>query len=79
MRKHVSNGKPLGMDIVLRPANSSYPNATAVERIEVGPALKKSRVGKLHGRPYPVQFRNQGAFDAWKQALGRRPGMDAVD
>jgi hypothetical protein len=41
-----------------------------VERIEVGPALRKSRVTKLHGRPYPVQFRNQGAFDAWKQALG---------
>jgi hypothetical protein len=61
------------MDIVLRPANSSYPNAPAVERIEVGPALKKSRVGKLYGRPYPVQFRNQGAFDAWKQALGGGP------
>src|SRR5205823_1143013 len=30
----------------------------------------KSRVGKLYGRPYSVQFRNQGAFDAWKQALG---------
>ncbi|MCS0592534.1 hypothetical protein ACFQ09_26250 [Massilia norwichensis] len=44
-----------------------------VERIEVGPALKKSRVGRLHGRPYPVQFRNQGAFDAWKQALGSGP------
>jgi len=73
MRKHVSNGKPLGMNIVLRPANSSYPNAPAVERIEAGPALKKSRVGKLHGRPYPVQFRNQGAYDAWKQALGGGP------
>lgn len=65
MRKHVSNEKPAGMDIVLRPANSSYPNAPAVERIEVGPALTKSRVGRLHGRPYPVQFRNQGAFEAW--------------
>jgi hypothetical protein len=32
--------------------------------------LKKSRVSQLHGRPYPVQFRNQGAFDAWRQALG---------
>lgn len=41
-----------------------------MERIDVGPALKKRRVGKLHGQPYPVQFRNQGAFDAWKQALG---------
>jgi len=73
MRKHVSNGKPTRMDIVLRPANSSYPSAPAVERIEVGPALKKSRVGRLHGRPFPVQFRNQGAFDAWKQALGSGP------
>lgn len=61
------------MDIVLRPANSSYPNALALERIEVGPALKKSRVGRPHGRPYPVQFRNQGAFDDWKQALGSGP------
>ncbi|KGF82213.1 hypothetical protein IA69_07650 [Massilia sp. JS1662] len=73
MRKYVSNGKPMGMDIVLRPANSSYPNAPAVERIEVDPALKKSRVGEFHGRPYPVQLRSQGAFDAWKQALGGGP------
>jgi hypothetical protein len=40
------------------------------EIVDVGPALKKSRVSQLHGRPYPVQFRNQGAFDAWRQALG---------
>jgi hypothetical protein len=73
MRKHVSNGKPTEMNTVPTPANSSYPNAPAVEHIEVGPALKKSRVGRLHGRPYPVQFRNQGAFDAWKQALGSGP------
>lgn len=70
MRKQVSEGKPTEMDIVLGSANSGKANAPTVERIEVGPALKKSRVGKLHGRPYPVQFRNQGAFDAWKQALG---------
>jgi hypothetical protein len=41
-----------------------------VERIKVGPALDRSRVTTLHGRPFPVQFRNQGAFEAWKQALG---------
>jgi hypothetical protein len=45
------------------------PNRTG-ERIDVGPALKKSHVSKLHGRPYRIQFRNQGAFEAWKQALG---------
>lgn len=75
MRKHVSTGRPMGMEIVLRPmrTDNGNVNAPAVERIEVGPALTKSRVGKLHGRPYPVQFRNQGAFDAWKQALGSGP------
>jgi hypothetical protein len=70
MRKHVSTGRPMGLDIVLGSASSGNADALTVERIEVGPALRKSRVTKLHGRPYPVQFRNQGAFDAWKQALG---------
>ncbi len=70
MRKHVSTGRPMGLDIVLGFASSRNADALTVERIEVGPALTKSRVGKLHSRPYPVQFRNQGAFDAWRQALG---------
>jgi hypothetical protein len=70
MRKHVSTGRPMGLDIVLGSVSSGNAGAVTVERIEVGPALKKSRVSKLYGRPYPVQFRNQGAFDAWKQALG---------
>jgi hypothetical protein len=60
----------MGLDIVLGSPSSGNADAVTVERIEVGPALRKSRVTKLHGRPYPVQFRNQGAFDAWKQALG---------
>jgi hypothetical protein len=83
MRKHVLDGKPIRQDIVLKQASSIAPadrsgNADTLalerglvgERIDVGPALKKSRVSKLHGRPYPIQFRNQGAFEAWKQALG---------
>jgi hypothetical protein len=73
MRKHVSNGRPMGFDVVLRPASSGSANAPDVERTEVGQALKKSRVSRLNGRPYPVQFRNHGAFDAWKQALGIGP------
>jgi hypothetical protein len=60
----------MGLDIVLGSASSGNAAALTVERIEVGPVLTKSRLGKLHGRPYPVQFRNQGAFDAWKRALG---------
>jgi hypothetical protein len=83
MRKHVSGGSLMRQDIILKPASSIIPaacsgsaNAFAVdadptgERIDVGPALKISRVSRLHGRPYPIQFRNQGAFEAWKQALG---------
>jgi len=70
MRKYVSTGRSMGRDVVLGSASSGNAGAITVERIEVGPALKRSRVSKLHGRPYPVQFRNQGAFDAWKQALG---------
>jgi len=70
MGKHGSTGRPMGLDIVLGSPSSGNADAVTVERIEVGPALRKSRVTKLHGRPYPVQFRNQGAFDAWKQALG---------
>jgi hypothetical protein len=38
--------------------------------IDVNPALDCSRVTTLVGRPYPVQFRNQGAIDAWTRALG---------
>jgi hypothetical protein len=83
MRKHESNGKPMRQEIVLKPSSLIIPavrrgNANTLvvdpvrvsERIDVGSALKKSHVSKLYGRPYPIQFRNQGAFEAWKQALG---------
>lgn len=44
--------------------------STAHDRlVDIGPALGCSRVGALCGRPYPVQFRNQGAIDAWTNAL----------
>lgn len=39
--------------------------------INIGPALDCSFVTKLFDRPYPVQFRNQGAIDAWTRALGK--------
>jgi hypothetical protein len=38
--------------------------------IDVGPAIDCSQVTTLHGRPFPVQFRSQGAIDAWARALG---------
>jgi hypothetical protein len=39
--------------------------------IDIGPALECSWVTTLSGRPYPIQFRNQGAIDAWTRALGK--------
>lgn len=39
------------------------------ELIDINPAVNCSRVKYLFGRPYPVQFRNQGAIDAWTWAL----------
>jgi hypothetical protein len=38
--------------------------------IDIEPALECSWVTTLYGRPYPIQFRNQGAIDAWTRALG---------
>lgn len=39
------------------------------ELIDINPAVNCSRVTYLLGRPYPVQFRHQGAIDAWTRAL----------
>ena len=39
------------------------------EPIDVGPAINCSQVTYLFRRPYPVQFRHQGAIEAWTRAL----------
>lgn len=38
--------------------------------VNIGPALVCSALTRFLGRPYPVQFRAQGALDAWTHALG---------
>jgi hypothetical protein len=38
--------------------------------VNIGPALVHSPITRLLGWPYPVQFRAQGALDAWTRALG---------
>jgi hypothetical protein len=38
--------------------------------VDIGEALVRSHVTVLHGRPFPVQWRSQGAKDAWAQAMG---------
>lgn len=38
--------------------------------VNIRPALIRSHVTRFFGRPYPIQFRAQGALDAWANALG---------
>jgi hypothetical protein len=38
--------------------------------VNIGPALVCSPVTRFFGWPYPIQFRAQGALDAWTHALG---------
>lgn len=38
--------------------------------VNIGPALICSPMMRFFGRPYPVQFRAQGALNAWTRALG---------
>jgi hypothetical protein len=38
-------------------------------RIDLHDAIEKSRIGLMHGLPFPVQFRRQDALDAWRKAL----------
>jgi hypothetical protein len=38
--------------------------------VNIGPALVCSPITRFCGRPYPVQFRAQGALAAWTHALG---------
>lgn len=47
-----------------------HPNGPQDGVIDIDPAIDCSRVLSLYGRPYPIQFRNQGATDAWARALG---------
>lgn len=51
-------------------ATRAFGRQPAAALVNIGPALLRSHVTRLHGRPYPIQFRAQGATDAWTQALG---------
>lgn len=54
-----------------RAANTIGRQPTRMDRfVNIGPALVCSSVTRLCGRPYPIQFRAQGALDAWTHALG---------
>jgi hypothetical protein len=55
--------------VAVNAVSRSLPSPDGV--IDIGPSLECSWVTTLYGRPYPVQFRNQGAIDAWTRALGK--------
>ena len=38
--------------------------------VYIGDAFERSHVEALNGRPYPVEWRRQGAEEAWSRALG---------
>lgn len=40
------------------------------ELVYIGDAFERSHVEALNGRPYPVEWRRQGAEEAWSRALG---------
>jgi hypothetical protein len=44
-------------------------NIKRILRVDLHDAVTKSRIGLMHGLPFPVQFRRQGALDAWRKAL----------
>lgn len=54
-------------DVVIAAGKQPRPDN---QLININPAVNCGRVTNLLGRPYPVQFRNQGAIDAWTRALG---------
>ena len=40
------------------------------ELVYIGDAFERSHGEALNGRPYPVEWRRQGAEEAWSRALG---------
>jgi hypothetical protein len=40
------------------------------ELVYIGDAFERSHVEALNGKPYPVEWRRQGAEEAWSRALG---------
>lgn len=47
-------------------------------RVDLHDAIEKSRIGLMHGLPFPVQFRRQGALDAWRKASSTTPDGLAI-
>jgi hypothetical protein len=57
--------------VIASPAESH--EGKRILRVDVHDAIAKSRIGLMHGLPLPVQFRRQGALDAWRMALCATP------
>lgn len=62
---------PVSRRTITSPSDSH--DGKRILRIDLHDAVTKSRVGLMHGFPFPVQFRRQGALDAWRKALCATP------
>lgn len=54
-------------------SSADGPEGKSILRVDLHDAIEKSRVGLMHGLPFPVQFRRQGALDAWRKASSSTP------
>lgn len=62
--------------VVMNPAHGN--DGKRILRVDLHAAIQQSRIGSMHGLPFPVQFRREGALDAWRKALCATPDGVAI-
>jgi hypothetical protein len=67
---------PVPRTRITRPSEGQ--DGKRILRIDLHDAVTKSRIGLMHGLPFPVQYRRQGALDAWRKALCATPDGLAI-
>lgn len=70
MAKNLRRQEQTTARIAVARAPGRQPLRSEDDPIDLAPAVGCSYMTSLYGRPFPVQFRSQGAIDAWTQALG---------
>lgn len=70
MAKNLRRQEQTTARIAVARVPSRQPLRLEDDPIDLAPAVGCSYMTSLYGRPFPVQFRSQGAIDAWTQALG---------
>jgi hypothetical protein len=76
LRARASFPAPSPRKVITNPADGH--DDKRILRTDLHDAIKKSRIDMMHGLPFPVQFRRQGALDAWRKALCATPDGLAI-